>query len=193
MFDRFSFSARRSLTRAGALARRAGLTEIDTDALLLALADDSEVSDVLARYGATDLAVRDVIACWWGWRAAPDDELMLAAVGIDVERVRPLLPTGLDETAGWRLARSRLRPLRVSLIGPTGAQVLSGPARRVIEVAVWRGHRRGGHPGETDLLWGMLLDPRSRAHHVLCELRVCFHTLAEHLDAIDLPPRLRAG
>jgi hypothetical protein len=187
MIDRFAFSARRSLTRAGALARRAGLTEIGTDALLLSLADDSEVSDVLARYAATDLAIRDVIACWWGWRAAPDDEQMLAAVGIDVDRVRGLLPTGLDETAGWRLARSRLRPLRVSLIGPTGAQVLSGQARKAVEVAVWRAAGRGGHPGDTDLLYGMLCDPRSRSHQVLTELRVCFRTLIEHLDALDAP------
>jgi hypothetical protein len=187
MIDRFSFSARRSLTRAGALARRAGLVEIDTDALLLSLADDSEVSDVLARYGATNYAIRDVIACWWGWRAAPDDEQLLAAVGIDVERVRRLLPTGFDETAGWRLARSRLRPLRVSLIGPTGALALSGQSRKVIEVALWRADQRGSHPGDADLLYGMLLDPRSRSHQVLGELRVCFRTLVEHLEALDTP------
>jgi hypothetical protein len=187
MIDAFSYSARRSLTRAAALTRRAGLTEIGTDALLLSLADTSEVRPVLARYGASDLAIRDVIACWWGWLAPPDDEQYLAALGIDVDLVRPLLPVGLDETAGWRLARSRLRPLRVSLIGPTGAVVLSGPTRAAIEVAGWRAGQRGGHLSDTDLLDGLLQGSRSRALQVLRELGVCFRTLRDHLDALDAP------
>jgi hypothetical protein len=186
MLDRFSPSARHSLVRAAALARRAGRPDLGTDAMLLALAEGSGIRSVLGRHGASEPAVRDVVARRWGWDAPLDDRRLLALLGIDLDQVRRRRPTGQDETAGWRLDRSRLRPLRVSLAGPPGAMVLTGPARKVVEVALWRGRQQGTPAQDADLLHGLLSDPASRSVQVLCTLRVCFPSLIDELDARNL-------
>lgn len=183
-FDRFTPEARHTLRHASYLAGRAALTELSTDALLMAMTDRSTLRPVLARYGATDLAVRDAVLCWWNWVEAADDRDLLAVLGIDVDEVLRHIPD-VDETWGWRLTRSRLRPLRLSLVGPPRTLVLSGHMRKVVEVAMWRARRRGAAPGETDLLFGVLCDHRNRASQVLSELGVCYRTLGEHLNAIE--------
>jgi hypothetical protein len=82
----------------------------------------------------------------------------------------------------WRLERSRLRPLRLCLASPATAMVLTGQARKVVEVALWRGGRLRRPATDADLLHGMLCDPESRSRQVLSELRVCFPSLIDHLD-----------
>jgi hypothetical protein len=52
---------------------------------------------------------------------------LLAALGIDLDEVRRRArSSAVDDPAQWELRRSRLRPLRVSLVGPGGVVPLDG-------------------------------------------------------------------
>jgi hypothetical protein len=182
MLDRFSPATQRSIADAGALARRACRHQLGTDALLLALTVRSGVRPVLERFGADEAAVRHVLDTRWGWEDGPDDHQLLARLGIDLDAVRAAGPAGAGRTR-WRLERARLRPLRLCLSSPGTAFILTGQARKVVEVAQWRGRRHGGPATDADLLHAMLCDPHSRSSQTLCELRVCFPSLVDHLDA----------
>jgi hypothetical protein len=182
MLDRFAPSAQRSLLDAGELARRARRPQLGTDALLLALTTQSAVRPVLDRAGADEAAVRGVLAERWQWRDGPDDRALLARLGIDLDAVHAAADAAGAPTR-WRLERSRLRPLRLCLASPATAVVLTGQARKVIEVALWRADRLRRPATDADLLHGMLCDPASRSSQTLCELRVCFPSLIDHLDA----------
>jgi hypothetical protein len=96
--------------------------------------------------------------------------------------VRAAGPDGAGR-ARWRLERSRLRPLRLCLSSPGTAFLLTGQARKVVEVAQWRGRRLRRAATDVDLLHAMLCDPASRSSQALGELRVCFPSLVDHLDA----------
>jgi hypothetical protein len=186
MLDRFTPAARRSLVRAATLAARSDRPYLGTDSLLVTLAGDSDMAVVLRRHGAGARAVGDAVARLWGWPAGAEDGARPAALGTEDE-IRRHLPGGA-ETGGWRLARSRLRPQRLCLVGPggRGGRVLSGQARKVIEVALWRAQGRGGPAGDADLLMGMLGDGASRSAQVLAGLRVCFTSLVDEIEARDL-------
>ena len=68
----------------------------------------------------------------------------------------------------WRLRRSRIRPLRVTLSGPAAEIALDESGRKVIEVAQWAS-RRGRRTliDREDLLWGLLADASSESVHIL--------------------------
>lgn len=165
MFTRFTEPAQRAFIRAGALAIQSGRTTLEADLLLLALAEVRPFA--LESFTATADAVRDHVDTG-ATRTA------LAAIGIDVDEVRRRTLLGTDDPALWRLTRSRLRPLRVTLYGPIGAIALAMHARKVVEVAMWK---PGAVTGER-LLWGLLADCSNGAARILHATGVHLPTLA---------------
>jgi hypothetical protein len=164
----FSPSAREVIIRAGMTAADCGQRRLSDGFLLLALAE----GEPLARPVALDLAsiasrIRAAIEARSPRRR---DRELLATLGIDLDEVRrrAVAATGVDDPARWRLRRSPVRPLRVTLSGPATEIVLDEGGRKVIEVARWasrRGHRPQAE--REDLLWGLLADGRSESVRIL--------------------------
>ncbi|MFI6522335.1 Clp protease N-terminal domain-containing protein [Spirillospora sp. NPDC050679] len=158
MLDGFAPDARRAIVRAGALAAQDGHATLGTDFLLLALAERPPRGTSL---GITPEAVRADIQAR---TASPRrDRELLAAIGIDLDEVRrrAFEATGLrpDDPSLWRLRRSRLRPLRVTLTGPAAELPLDRQGRKAVEVAQWAARRRRRTlVNADDLLWGLLAD-----------------------------------
>ncbi|GAA2789263.1 hypothetical protein [Nonomuraea dietziae] len=138
MFDRFTDPARRAVMRAGILTMNAGRTSLATDLLLLGLAEEHPMPHL-----PDPAALRPHID-------TGRTRELLAAIGIDVEEVRRRTRHGLDDPRLWRLERSRVAFLRVTLSGPMGVLPLRMHARKAIEVALWK---PGPVTGER-LLWG---------------------------------------
>ncbi|MGN9845994.1 Clp protease N-terminal domain-containing protein [Nonomuraea sp. H19] len=154
MFARFTEGARRAVVRAGILALDAGRPALDADLMLLGLVEARPFS--LAAFTASGRDVRERVD-------AGDAHSLLATLGIDLDLVHRRTRAGADTSAAWRLRRSRLRPLRVTLYGPLGQIPLAMHARKVIEVAMWR---PGPVTGE-GLLWGLLADYSNGAARIL--------------------------
>ncbi|MCS7480762.1 Clp protease N-terminal domain-containing protein [Umezawaea endophytica] len=161
MFARFDATARRAVVRAGRLAGEYGRRTLDTDFLLLALAEAHAVDDVTAD------AVRSRIS-------GPTDRELLATLGIDVDVLRPKLG---DDPGGWRLRRSPLRPLRVTLTGPTTEFVLTAHARKAVEVALHHAHRGGTSVQQPHLVLGLLADRDNQSVRILHRLGADLRTL----------------
>jgi len=89
MFERFSTSARAAVVSARDRARALDHRTITTAHVLLALVD-GEAGDALRTHGVTPEAVRAQLAELTGAdpRAADDDAAVLAALGIDMARIR---------------------------------------------------------------------------------------------------------
>ena len=165
---RFAPAARRTVVRAGLLASDYGRTRLSTEFFLLALAQDEPLSNpVDLRISATMISAEIQAR-----RPARPDRELLATLGIDLDEVRrralDATSTRLDDPALWRLHRSRVRPLRVTLSGPAAEIVLDEGGRKVIEVAQWAS-RRGQRPliHREDLLWGLLADASSESMAIL--------------------------
>ncbi|MFC6899160.1 hypothetical protein ACFQGX_28045 [Nonomuraea dietziae] len=126
MFDRFTDPARRAVMRAGILTMNAGRTSLATDLLLLGLAEEHPMPHL-----PDPAALRPHID-------TGRTRELLAAIGIDVEEVRRRTRHGLDDPRLWRLERSRVAFLRVTLSGPMGVLPLRMHARKAIEVALWK-------------------------------------------------------
>jgi hypothetical protein len=162
----FSPQAREVIIRAGMTAADCGQRRLSDGFLLLALAE----GEPLARpvdLGVTASRIRAAIEARAPRRR---DRELLATLGIDLYEVRrrAVVATGVDDPARWRLRRSPLRPLRVTLSGPATQIVLDESGRKVIEVARWvsrRGHRTLAE--REDLLWGLLADGRSESVRIL--------------------------
>lgn len=165
MFTRFTEPAKRAFIRAGTLAIEAGRPGLSTDFLLLGLAEVRPFS--LESFTATAGDIR-------GHVSMGENRTLLASIGIDVDEVRRRTRVGTDDPALWRLTRSRLRPLRVTLYGPLGAVLLEMHSRKVVEVAMWR---PGAVTGER-LLWGLLADASNGAARILHRTGVDLRTLA---------------
>ena len=160
----FSPQARAVIIRAGMTAADCGQRRLSDGFLLLALAE----GEPLARPVDLDLAsiasrIRAVVEARAPRRR---DRELLATLGIDLDEVRrrAVVATGVDDPARWRLRRSPVRPLRVTLSGPAIEVALDEGGRKVIEVARWasrRGHRPQAE--REDLLWGLLADGRSES------------------------------
>lgn len=179
---RFTPAARRTIVRAGTLAAEAGRDTLDTGYLLLALSESgpltAPVGD-LAELGITTASVRAEIDAWWPPRR---DRELLATLGIDLDDVRRRAQESTsarhDDPALWRLRRSRLRPLRVTLTGPAVELRLDEGGRKVVEVAHWaarKGKRSSIH--REDLLWGLLADGTNASVRVLRRHGIDLHRL----------------
>jgi hypothetical protein len=160
--------ARRTVIRAGMLARDYGRGRLSTEFFLLALAEDQPLSKPVD-LGITAAMIRAEIKLR---TSAGHDRDLLAALGIDLNEVRQRVldatSTRLDDPSLWRLHRSRVRPLRVTLTGPAAEIVLDESGRKVIEVAQWAS-RRGRRTliDREDLLWGLLADGSSESMRIL--------------------------
>jgi hypothetical protein len=170
---RFAPPARETVVRAGMLAGECGRARLSTEFFLLALAEGQPLGSSL-ELGVTAAMVRAKIEARTPRR--PDREL-LATLGIDLEDVRRRVldatSSRLDDPSLWRLRRSRIRPLRVTLSGPAADIVLDEGGRKAIEVAQWacrRGHRT--QIAREDLLWGLLADGSSESVQILCRCNV---------------------
>ncbi|MGI5170748.1 Clp protease N-terminal domain-containing protein [Spirillospora sp. CA-253888] len=187
MLDGFAPDARRTIVRAGTLAAEAGHDALGTDLLLLALAERPPSGKGI---GVTSEAVRADIQVR---TASPrHDRELLAAIGIDLDEVRRRAyeATGLrpDDPSLWRLRRSRLRPLRVTLTGPAAELPLDRQGRKAVEVARWAARRRRRTLVRADdLLWGLLANGSNASVGILrkhgVDLRRLWGELHDHPEA----------
>jgi hypothetical protein len=162
----FSPSARLAVIRAGMTAADCGQRRLGDGFLLLALAEGEPLARPV-ELGVTASSVRAAIEARAPRRR---DRELLATFGIDLDEVRrrAVVATRSDDPARWRLRRSLVRPLRVTLSGPAAEIVLNEGGRKAIEVARWvsrRGHRTLVE--REDLLWGVLADSRSESVRIL--------------------------
>jgi Clp amino terminal domain, pathogenicity island component len=166
MLASFSPRAREVIIRAGVIAADCGQGRLGDGFLLLALAEGEPLARPV-ELGVTASGIRAAIEARSPRRR---DRELLATLGIDLDEVRrrAVVATGVDDPARWRLRRSPVRPLRVTLSGPATQIVLDEGGRKVIEVARWasrRGHRPQAE--REDLLWGLLADGRSESVRIL--------------------------
>lgn len=165
---KFAPSARRTIVRAGMLADDYRRGRLSSEFFLLALAEGQPLSRPV------DLGITaDVISAQIRSRTpVREDRELLAALGIDLDDVRKRVlgatSTRLDDPSLWRLHRSRVRLLRVTLSGPATDIVLDESGRKVVEVAQWAS-RRGRRTliDREDLLWGLLADASSESVAIL--------------------------
>jgi hypothetical protein len=173
MLATFTPPARQAVIRAGLLASEGGTRRLSDGYLLLALAEGQP------RTSPVDLGVT---AAMVGAQLSTQarrrhDRDLLATLGIDLDEVRRralgATSARLDDPALWRLRRSRVRPLRVTLTGPAAEITLNEGGRKAIEVARWasrRGHRT--QITREDLLWGLLADASSESVRILRRCQV---------------------
>jgi hypothetical protein len=141
----FSPQARKAIIRAGMTAADCGQRRLSDGFLLLALAEGEPLARPV-ELGVTASRIRTAIEARSPRRR---DRELLATLGIDLDEVRrrAVVATRLDDPGRWRLRRSPVRPLRVTLSGPATEIVLNEGGRKAIEVARWasrRGHRALG-------------------------------------------------
>jgi hypothetical protein len=166
MLDVFAPPARLAVVRAGITAADYGQPRLTDRFLLLALAEGEPLAHPL-NLGVTASSIRAASEARAPRRR---DRELLATLGIDLDEVRrrAFSATRSDDPAQWRLRRSPVRPLRVTLSGPAAEIVLDEGGRKVIEVARWvsrRGHRTMVE--REDLLWGVLADSSSESVRIL--------------------------
>ena len=178
MLTTFAPPARQAVIRAGLLATEGGMSRLSDGYLLLALAESQPLTRPVD-LGVTADMVRAQLKAQARRR---HDRELLATLGIDLDEVRSRVlgatSMRLDDPALWRLRRSRVRPLRVTLTGPAAEITLNEGGRKVIEVARWvsrRGHRT--QVTREDLLWGLLADASSESVRILRHYRVDFGRL----------------
>jgi Clp amino terminal domain, pathogenicity island component len=153
-----------------------GQAMLSTEYFLLALAEGQPLSSPVD-LGVSATMVRAKIEAQAPLR---QDRELLATLGINLDEVRRrvlgAMSMRLDDPSLWRLRRSRVRPLRITLSGPTAEIVLDESGRKVIEVAQWAS-RRGRRTliNREDLLWGLLADASSESVRILrrCNVDLC--------------------
>jgi hypothetical protein len=173
MLTTFAPPARQTVILAGLLASESGTSRLSDGYLLLALAESQPLTSPVD-LGVTAAMVRAQLKAQTRRR---HDRELLATLGIDLDEVRRRVldatSTRLDDPALWRLRRSRVRPLRVTLTGPAAEITLDEGGRKAIEVARWasrRGHRT--QVAREDLLWGLLADASSESVRILRRCQV---------------------
>jgi len=176
------------------LASDSGRGVLSTEFFLLALAEGQPLSSPVD-LGISEALVRAEIEA--RAPARPDREL-LATLGIDLDEVRrrvfAVTSTRPDDPSLWRLRRSRVRPLRVTLSGPAAEIVLDESGRKVIEVARWISRRgRRTQIDREDLLWGLLADASSESVSILRRRNVDLGRLWADLQRWHRSARTRAA
>jgi hypothetical protein len=173
MLTTFAPPARQAVIRAGLLASESGTSRLSDGYLLLALAESQPLTSPVD-LGVTAATVRAQLRTQA--RRRPDRDL-LATLGIDLDEVRRRVleatAVRLDDPALWRLRRSRVRPLRVTLTGPAAEITLNEGGRKAIEVARWASRRvHRTQIAREDLLWGLLADASSESVRILRRCQV---------------------
>jgi hypothetical protein len=173
MLTAFAPPARQTVIRAGLLASESGTSRLSDGYLLLAFAEDQPLTSPV-NLGVTAAMIRAQLRAQTPRR---HDGVLLATLGIDLDEVRrralDATSTRLDDPARWRLRRSRVRPLCVTLTGPAAEITLNEGGRKAIEVARWasrRGHRT--QVAREDLLWGLLADASGESVRILRRCQV---------------------
>ena len=166
MLTGFAPSASQTVIRAGMLAGEYGQRRLGDGFLLLALAEGEPLARPV-QLGVTAAGIRAAIEARAPRRR---DRELLATFGIDLDEVRrrAVVATRSDDPGRWRLRRSPVCPLRLTLSGPAPQIVLDESGRKVIEVARWvsrRGHRTLAE--REDLLWGLLADHHNESVRIL--------------------------
>ncbi|WP_440066312.1 hypothetical protein [Streptosporangium sp. OZ121] len=199
MFARFTPEARRTTVRAGLLSLDHGRTTLGEDMLLLALAESWPVTGFSATPQAvapgvagveavTPEAVGAEIRNREAARGRAGDRELLAAIGVDLDEIRRRLPARRTDPLAWRLTRSRLRPLNVTLSGPAGDLLLTAGARKVVEVALHTsGTGTGSEVTDEDLLKGLLADSSNASVSILRGLGVDLRGLAASIGFLREP------
>lgn len=153
--------------------------------VLSSLLETDEVADLLHRAGIRLGPVTERLG-----DVPPSAEFLLAGLGIDLGGVRSKLPTGCDPRASpWRMRRSKIRPLRITIESPSARVPFGGSARKVLEVAMWIARRRGRPAGVLDLFRGVLsdgADPVGQAF--VTSGPTAFNRLIRELAQLDLRP-----
>jgi len=125
MLTTFAPPARQTVIRAGLLASEGGTRGLSDGYFLLALAESQPLTSPVD-LGVTAAMVRDQLGAQTPRRHDGD---LLAALGIDLDEVRRralgATPARRDDPARWRLHRSRVRPLCVTLTGPAAEITLN--------------------------------------------------------------------
>ena len=133
MLTAFAPPARQTVIRAGLLASEGGTSRLSDGYLLLALAESQPLTRPVD-LGVTAGMVRAQLKAQARRR---HDRELLATLGIDLDEVRSRVlgatSMRLDDPALWRLRRSRVRPLRVTLTGPAAEITLNEGGRKVID------------------------------------------------------------
>jgi hypothetical protein len=168
MLTIFAPPARQAVIRAGLLASEGGTSRLSDGYLLLALAESEPLTSPVD-LGVSAAMVRAQLEPQARRR---HDRDLLATLGIDLDEVRRRVldatATRLDDPARWRLRRSPVRPLRVTLTGPAAQIILNEGGRKAIEVARWASRRgRRTQIVREDLLWGLLADASSESVRIL--------------------------
>ncbi|MEU4407064.1 Clp protease N-terminal domain-containing protein [Streptosporangium sp. NPDC023963] len=201
MFARFTPEARRTTVRAGLLSLDHGRTTLDEDMLLLALAESwpaagfaatpqAVTPGVAGAEAVTPEAVGAEIRDREAARGRAGDRELLAAIGVDLDEIRRRLPARRTDPLAWRLTRSRLRPLNVTLSGPAGDLLLTARARKVVEVALHTSGTGAGTGSEVtgeDLLKGLLADSSNASVSILRGLGVDLRGLAASIGFLREP------
>jgi hypothetical protein len=162
----FSPQARKAIIRAGMAAADCGQGRLGDAFLLLALAEGEPLARPV-ELGVTASGIRAAIEARAPRRR---DRELLATFGIDLDEVRrrTVVATRSDDQDRWRLQRSPVRPLRVTLSGPAVEIVLDEGGRKAIEVARWASRRgRRALAEREDLLLGLLADGSSESVRIL--------------------------
>ncbi len=159
----FDAQARTILVEARRRAMLKRRRAIGSHEILSALADTNEIADLLAHVGIRLESVVEQLG-----DTPPSAELLLRELGIDLPAVQSALPTArLPRSCHWRMRRSIVRPLRVTLESPSTSIPFDGSGRKVLEVAVWASKRHERLANSLDLLRGVLSDGADPAVYAL--------------------------
>lgn len=150
-FDESACAVLAEARRQAILRRRRSIGSRD---IMAGLIDRSEIADLLTQLGFPLSSLVDHLG-----EVPPSPEQVLDALGIDLVAVRSALPGRLTVVpASWRLRRSLVKPLRITLESPSSSICFDGSGRKVLEVAVWASRRNGRTACPLDLLRGVFSD-----------------------------------
>ena len=181
MFERFTAPARQVVVGAQDQARRLDHRAVTTPHLLLGLLE-SDAGELLRAHGVTAQAVRDDLAKLVDQhpRAADDDAAVLAALGIDMARIRAAVeanfgPGALDRPivappqesrrllGRWRVLRGGRQPRQGELESmrasgaPRGHIPFTPAAKKALELSLRESLRLGdNHIGAEHVTLGLL-------------------------------------
>ncbi len=192
MFERFSSDAREVLVRAQEHAHRLGHSWIGCEHLLLGAAGSATRAGTLLRdRGARPDALEEAITAVIGLGpAVGDDKVLLATVGIDLDRVRSAVeatfgPGALDGVGARRRSRRWWRRLTRCTARTTtaGKRLFTPKAKRCLELSLREALRlKDNHVGVEHIALGLLARDDTAAWNILVHLGVAPGELRRTLE-----------